>query len=136
MKEPQNTISFNEAKEMQQEYIKTRANSLNKILDKEKIIKGKDVIDVTFDLETLKEYIAYVEEEAEKKGLKGLGLRVCLGAYNKNEKVKTPGYSTVFFMPTYQSKSNKNSNLTVSNEIIEGVSGLNKGISGLPPHNL
>jgi hypothetical protein len=138
---PKNTISYEEAKGLQQEYIKTRANSLNKILNNEKKIQGQDARDVSFDLESLKQYITYVEAEAGKKGLKGLGLRVYYGAYKKtNETVKNSGYSTVFFMPTYQPKSetsavNRDINSS-ADEVIDGVDGLNRGTNGYPPNDL
>ena len=129
---PKNAISYKEAKGLQQEFLTTRANTLNKALNFKQKIKGQDVRDVTFDLQEMKQYIAYVEAEAKKKGLNGLGLRVYFGAYPKNDtKTKSPGYSTVFFMPTHQSKSSKG-----QDEIIEGVDGLNRATNGIPPNDL
>ena len=129
---PKNAISYKEAKALQQEFLTTRANTLNKALNSEHKIKGQDVRDVTFDLQEIKQYIAYVDAEAKKKGLNGLGLRVYFGAYPKNDtKTKSPGYSTVFFMPTHQSTSSKG-----QDQIIADVAGLNKGHLGIPPNDI
>ena len=149
MEKLKGTISYKRAKILQQEYIKTRAVFINEYLDKvnhlkkeglvEKNKKIKDVRDVTFDLETLKQYIAYVEKEAKSKGLKGLGLRVYLGAYPKGDtSVKDPGFTTVFFMPTHQpaAETTKENNFFYwfEDEIIDGAYGLNYGSAGRPPH--
>ncbi|MGB0880301.1 MAG: hypothetical protein ACPGTO_07015 [Polaribacter sp.] len=156
-------ISYERASDLQKNYIETRANFLNAYLDsinyfgrnqkrnqqnqedglvaneKRKIIE--DVRDVNFDLKILKQYIAYVEKKAKEKGLKGLGLRVYFGSYPKNDTlVKHPGFSTVFFMPTYQpepetSKANKFFYWN-HDEIIDGTDGLNVGHQGIPPNDL
>ena len=120
------------------ESINSTPNKKEGLVKKEnKIIE--DVRDVTFDLETLKQYIAYVEKEAKSKGLKGLGLRVYLGAYPKGDtSVKDPGFTTVFFMPTHQpaAETTKGNNFFYwfGDEIIDGVDGLNLGSGGRPPH--
>lgn len=155
VKKPKNgTITYKRAVQLQKEYINTRANVLNKHLNsinhfkqEQTLVKEnkiiEDVRDVTFDLNTLKQYIAYVEKEANKKGLKGLGLRIYLGAYSNDEKdprVKTPGFSTVFFMPTHQPKE-KESNVNNfyfwhHDEVIVDIDGLNLGNGTPPPNNL
>ncbi|MEO9570690.1 MAG: hypothetical protein ABJH82_12945 [Polaribacter sp.] len=148
------TITYKRAAQLQKEYIDTRATILNKHLNsinhfkqKQTLVKEdkfiEDVRDVTFDLNTLKQYIAYVEKEANKKGLKGLGLRVYLGAYSTNDndpRVKTPGFSTVFFLPTHQpneEESNaKNFYFWHHDKVIDGIDGLNFGSGTPPPNNL
>ncbi|MFK8059645.1 MAG: hypothetical protein AB8B78_06080 [Polaribacter sp.] len=144
---PKEAISYERAAVLQKEYIKTRATFLNEILNNNGHFKKdenlvEDVRDVSFNLETLKQYIAYVEKEAKKKKLKNISLRVYFGAYPKNDtEVKTPGFSTVFFMPTYnKGQKNKNTNnffyQSDDDEVIEDVDGLNAGHQGIPPNNL
>jgi len=151
------TITYERAYKLQRNYIETRAKFLNAYLDsinyfdnnQNKGLAGdgkvndtiQDVRDVTFDLKTLKKYIAYVERKAKKDGLKGLGLRVYLGAYTKNDTlVKDPGFATVFFMPTHQPepRSSKANNFFYWNEdeVIEDADGLNLGHGGNPPNDL
>ncbi|MGJ8744113.1 hypothetical protein [Polaribacter sp.] len=151
IEKPKTTISYEKAKELQQEYIATRAKVLNQALNKNGHFKGvtiskekrfvEDVRDITFDLKTLKQYIAYVEQEAENKGLKGLGLRVYLGAYPKKDKEsKDPGFSTVFFMPTYQKASDSNKSnkfyYWFKDIVMKDIDGLNMGQGGKPPQDL
>jgi hypothetical protein len=154
-KPKESTITKERAIQLQKEYINTRANAINKHLYtinhfREKIEPLKnndqlieDVRDVTFDIETLKQYIAYVEKEGAKKGYKDLSLRVYFGAYPKNDKdsrIKTPGYSTVFFMPTHKPQHNESAArsfyFNAKDQIIDGVDGLNFGNGTPPPHNI
>ena len=130
-------ISIKEARVLEQEYVKTRANSLNVILKKKGLIESEDVRDVWFDLEALKSYIPYVEEEAEKKGIsKNLGLRVYLGAYPNDQKHLSAGKATVFFIPTQQLVSEKQDSFDLVNENLDEVDGFNFGTSGWPPNGI
>lgn len=126
---PKNAISYKEAKILQQEYIKNTVKPTVEAFKKIGVNKNEDIRDVTFDLDTLKEYIAYVEKEAAKKGITdGLGLRVYIGAYEKGE-------VTMFFMPTKKKETNIPS-LEPKFEIIENIQGLNRGHAGMPPKDL
>ncbi|WP_369048824.1 hypothetical protein [Tenacibaculum sp. UWU-22] len=130
---PKNAISYEKAKALQKEYLNTRVKSIQEAYKALGIEKKPDVRDVTYSLEGLKQYLAYVEKEAEKKGLKGLGIRVYLGAYKG-------GDVTMFFMPTHQ-KTPKASNVNnffyvAEDEVIEGVDGYNFGIGGQPPRDM
>jgi len=148
VEKPKQTISYEKAKALQQEYIKTRAKFLNEHLRGKGILKKaeeeEDVRDVWFDLKVLKQYIAYVEAEAKKKGHKNLGIRVVLGAYPNQLKHHDPGAATVFFMPTSRGDTNpkKASLLSIINfdgtddEYMEDVDGLNFGMGGKPPKDL
>ncbi len=131
-------ISLKEAKVLEQEYVKTRANSLNKTLKSKGVIENEDVRDVWFDLNAVKEYIAYVEAEAAKKGIKnGLGLRVYLGAYPNDQKHLNAGESTVFFIPTQQVASQTKNGDNIDNENMEDVDGFNWGQNGgYPPRGI
>lgn len=140
-KPPKQAISYKQAKVLEQEYVKTRAIPLNKILNEEGVIKGEDVRDVWFDLEVMKQYINYVEAQSKTKGYKGLGLRVYYGAYPKNAEAHDPGYATVFFIPTYRAKKGM---IPVSNFVQQDstnfnnkdLEGLNFGSNGHPPTKL
>ena len=72
---PEQAITYKKAKSLQQNYINTRANFLNKHLISEGALKTDDVRDVTYNLSTLKQYIAYVEKEAKKRGIAEEDLR-------------------------------------------------------------
>ncbi|WP_299678732.1 hypothetical protein [uncultured Tenacibaculum sp.] len=136
---PKQAISKKQALVLQREYLETRAKFLNEHLNSQGHIKGEDVRDVWYDIETIKQYIAYVEAAAKKKGYEGVGLRLYFGAYPKNyDRVKTPGYSTMFFAPTYKKKG------AVMNfvydhggdHLMDDVDYLNVGMGGLPPKDL
>lgn len=53
---------------------------------------------VSFDLKVIKDYIAYVEQEAKNAGVKADSLRIYLGNYGKRGKDKRR--NTVFLLPT------------------------------------
>ncbi len=131
---PKNAISYKQAKELQKEYIKTRVKPTIKAFKNLGIDKNEDVRDVTFNLKEVKQYIAYVEKEAAKKGITdGLGLRVYLGAYEK-------GDVTMFFMPTKKKEAlNGASNFFYfyqEDEMFDDIDGFNFGNSGKPPHDI
>lgn len=122
-------ISPEEAKELNQNFIKTRAKAIDVAIGK------KDAISSWFSLDDLKEYIAYVESEGKTKGITVNGLRIYFGAYAKND--SNPGksnFSTVFFVPT-QSKISLpgNEESKATNSDITEMDGLNEGQTGNPP---
>ena len=138
VQKPAQAISMKKAKTLQQEYISTRANLLNNLLQAKGTIQGEDVRDVWYDLEVIEQYIAYVKAEAKKKGYENLGLRVHLGAYPNEEGYHNPGNTTFFFVPTYQNTS-ASKNLVYKNSdniTAEGIDALNYGQGGNPPRNL
>lgn len=122
----------------QYNYINTGLNTTYGQPGDNKIVDNREV---WFDLENLKEYICYVEEESEKKGYKDLGLRVYLGAIPDEKDVP---HTTVLFWPTHRNKTNTESgnraansdeeeNDSNKNENSDGIDGLNYGTSGRPP---
>lgn len=147
--QPKETISYSQAKKLQQEYISTRANVLTEVLINNGTLgdNEEDVRDVSFDLTTLKNYIAYVEKKAQEKGITpdNLELRVYLGSYPKDYTAdgfdkNDQGKSTMFFLPVNKLKS-KPASKTASktnmpSDKLEGVDGLNFGGSGKPPRDL
>lgn len=54
---------------------------------------------ISFDIEVLKDYIGYVEQEAKKGGTRVDSLRVYLGNYGTSSS-KYPNKNTVFLLPT------------------------------------
>lgn len=149
---PSQTISASDAKKLQQEYIKTRAGVLKEALSGSGFLKEgeEDVRDVTFDLVSLKKYIAYVEKKAKEKKLnaENLGIRIYLGAYPKDYNkegfdIKNRGLSTFFFMPVklsnVQSRPAKGGafeSTSGGGSFLEGADGYNFGNSGRPPEDM
>lgn len=99
-------ISKEQARVLQKEFVETRGNVINKILEAEGRIKGQDCRDFWLPIDVLKEFILKVEKQAREEGrCEGLGIRIFSGAYPKDAKVKDAGYATVFLMPGYQKGS-------------------------------
>jgi hypothetical protein len=71
-------ITKEEAKELNQNFVKTRAKAIDSAIGK------KDAISCWFSIEELKEYIDFVEQEGKAKGIAVNGLRIYFGAYAKN----------------------------------------------------
>ena len=85
-----------------------------------------------FRLEELKNYIAYIENEAPDAN----GLRVYFGAYAKNDKnADKKALSTVFFVPTKPKVGSlqKDSVMLVDSSDITDIEGMNNGSTGHPP---
>lgn len=136
---PKGLITSAEAKELNQQFIKTRSKQLNKIIEKlDNKPNKKDSLSTWFSLEELENYIAYVKEQGVKKGITVNGLRVYLGAYKKNVKdASKNNYSTVFFAPTQAKKGvlqKSSSDYTESSSDIEDIDALNLGGQGDPPN--
>ncbi|MEZ4859495.1 MAG: hypothetical protein R2781_11865 [Flavobacteriaceae bacterium] len=130
---PTQTITVEEANRLEETYKQTRASILNDTLGYE------DTREFWFSLDTLKKYIAYVEQEGTKMGKKNLGLRIYLGAYPKQGNYPDPGYTTVFLVPTASAGTNplKQGFLPFedSQENIDSLGPLNYSQGGKPPHD-
>ncbi|MCW8980564.1 MAG: hypothetical protein OQJ83_04185 [Altibacter sp.] len=130
---PQQTISYEEANALEEDFIETRYNVINAALGYE------DTREFWFSLDTLKKYIEYVEQEAGNQGLENLGMRIYFGAYPQNSNYPDAGYSTVFLVPTTQQASSdlRKGFLPVqpSNNNIGGIPPLNYSQGGQPPTN-
>lgn len=135
LKLPKGLISPEKAKELNQQFIKTRSKELDKIVEKlDNKPKKKDAISSWFSLEELKNYIAYVERKAPDAN----GLRVYFGAYDKkSDETKKSNISTVFFVPTRaKSDTSKKGGFCDPDEggsDIDDLDGLNLGGLGDPP---
>lgn len=128
---PTQTISVEEANQLEEYYKRTRAQILNDTLGFE------DTREFWFSLDTLKEYIAYVESEAAKSGKTNLGMRIYLGAYPENSNYPDAKYTTVFLVPTAPASQNplKRGFLPIEeeNENLEDIPPLNFSQAGKPP---
>lgn len=97
---PKQIISLEEADSLYVNYKDRRATNIVK-MEAEYQEDGKPFVPtqfVSFDIEVLKEYIGYVEQEAKKGGVKADSLRIYLGNYGK-EKKKNARRNTVFILP-------------------------------------
>lgn len=132
---PKGLISSAKAKELNQDFVKTRGKALNKIVEKEEGHPHlKDAISSWFSIDELKKYIEYVESKSDKVN----GLRVYFGAYAKNDKQsQKKGLSTVFFVPTEPkvgaSQKDGVDDDDEGSSDIEDIEGLNDGTLGDPP---
>lgn len=124
-------ITPQEAKDLNQNFVNTRAKAIDVAIGK------KDAISSWFSLDDLKAYISSVEAEGKAQGITVNGLRVYFGSYSKNDKNPTKNnYSTVFFVPT-QSKKNTSSEegevTAVQSSDIVTIDPMNDGGIGYPP---
>lgn len=97
---PKQIISLEEADSLFVNYKDRRAASITK-MEAEYQEDGKPFVPtqfVSFDIEVLKDYIGYVEQEAKKGGVKADSLRIYLGNYGKHPK-KNTRRNTVFMLP-------------------------------------
>ena len=99
---PKEIISLDEAKELCENYENRRIPGILKFEMAENGSEEKFVPTqfVAFDLETIKGYIAYVEQEAAKANVQPDGIRIYLGNYGKEG--RDPNRNTVFILPTAQ----------------------------------
>jgi hypothetical protein len=129
-------ISAEKAKELNQNFIKTRGKALDKIVEKERGKPNeKDAISSWFSLEELKEFIAHVETEGKKNNINVDGIRIYFGAYAKTDKkVDKKALSTVFLVPTQPSVGSlQKEGAAATSTDIEGMGGMNDGQAGNPP---
>jgi hypothetical protein len=131
-------ITSKEAKELNQNFVKTRGKALDKIVETETGKPSKkDAISSWFSIDDLKEYIAYVEAEGKAKKISINGLRVYFGAYSKNDKTTDKkALSTVFFVPTTPKAGSLQKDGLLGGDggsDVEDIDGMNDGQTGNPP---
>lgn len=98
---PKQIISLEEADSLYVNYQRRRATNIIK-MEAQQQEEGTPFIPtefVSFDIDVLKTYIKYVEQEAKNGGTKTDSLRIYLGNYGKIGK-KYPRKNTVFIVPT------------------------------------
>ncbi|SDE59811.1 hypothetical protein [Cellulophaga baltica] len=107
VKAPEQIISITEAKQDYDNYTKKRAQLIEKIEDP--LEDGSKFIASRYgdyDIETVKNYIAYVEQEAKEAGVKVETLRFYFSTYPDkkdfpdHKKVKHPRQNSFFILPT------------------------------------
>jgi len=131
-------ITSKEAKELNQNFIKTRGKALDKIVENETgKPKKKDAISSWFSIEELQTFINDVVAEGKEKKITVDGVRIYFGAYSKNdEKQDKKALSTVFLVPTQPAVGSlqKDEALAVATSLdIEDIDGMNRGGVGNPP---
>lgn len=112
VKAPEQIISVAQAKNMYEQYSKRRAPLILRYEDS--ISKGEKEFDVArytyYDYATIKQYLAYIEQEAEKAGVEIASLRFYFSNYPDQEtfengkKVVHPRQNSIFLMPTVKSE--------------------------------
>ena len=90
---PDGLISQEEAIMFQNTYMQWRQENLHNAY------YSKMPTSFTFELDRLKQYIAYIEAEAERLGHSDLALRVYLAAYPPGYKDNDYSETTIFFAP-------------------------------------
>ena len=130
---PNGLISPAEAKELNQQFVKTRSKELDKIVEKlDNKPNKKDALSTWFSLEEIKNYIAYVESNAPDAN----GLRIYFGAYKtKSGNADKSNVTTVFMVPTTESKGSMQKDGLGGGDPsdIGDLEGLNSGSLGNPP---
>ena len=124
-------ITAKQAKELNQNFVKTRSKAIKKAIGK------NDALSTWFSIDELKKFIYDVEEEGKAQKITVNGIRVYFGAYPKDDAVKKKdNMSTVFMVPTQPFASSLQKNGGDEDEggdDIEGMGGLNMGTQGDPP---
>lgn len=101
VKPPEEIISLERAQKMYASY-NERFEALTEFRDGE-----EDARYGWHSLDFYKNYVAYVEQEAAKVGIKVSGLRLYYAAYPEdNESGEQAGYQTYLFLPTYYDAKN------------------------------
>lgn len=119
MSAPSKCISVTEAKDLQDNWVASRA------VDIELAQGFVDAREFLFSLADLQEFLDYVKEQSEEEGILNPGVRIYFGAYDN----ATSDKATVFLAPT----KNVTSMGVVANNY--NLKPLNSGLSGFPPTN-
>ncbi|PPK94820.1 hypothetical protein LY01_01573 [Nonlabens xylanidelens] len=130
-------ISNKEANRLEENYKKLLYNgSRDSLIDANGEVY-KDTREVWFDIEELKNYIAYIEQHGKDNNYDQLGIRVYLGT---KEPIKDgKAVTTLFFYGTGHANGLTSQRSTTQSALdtnIPGIDGLNKGTSGMPPKDL
>lgn len=131
MSQIEGLISKKEARKFQKRYIKEK---LKPLCEK---IGFEDGVEFTFPLNRIKDYIEYIETHAKDENYKELGLKICLGAYEKKVSDEGPK-TTIFLVPTAKGcgKIKKNKEAKIDEEEDPIVNEENDNIYTLRAMNL
>jgi len=116
MTKPKNCISEEKARELQDNWVATRAKEIERV-------QGPDQREVIYSIAELEEYLAYVKALSNEQGIKEPGIRIYFAAYN-DDKSKL---ATAFLAPTKSSEINADNNYDIDP--------FNWGQGGWPPRN-
>lgn len=117
MKKPAKCITTEAARTLQDNWVDTRKEPIDRALGFE------DAREVFYTVAELEEFLSYVKEESEKQGISNPGIRIYFGAYNNSDSNK----ATVFLAPTVSDDKNSENNYKIES--------LNEGQLGWPPKN-
>lgn len=124
-------ITAEQAKELNQNFVKTRSKAIKKAIGK------NDNLSTWFSIDELQKFIDGVKKEGKDKGILVNGIRVYFGAYPKDDAVKKKdNMSTVFLVPTQpyaESMQKDGGEGDEGGNDIEGMGGFNDGVQGNPP---
>ncbi len=131
---PSQSITYEEANVLEEEFKRTRSRVIDASLG------YQDTREFWFSLDTLKDYIHYVEHRAKKQKLTDLGIRIYFAAYPNDGESHDPGYSTVVLVPTSRTGVNPIQQgfapIAAEDENIENINALNYSQGGKPPKDL
>ena len=109
---PSQIISVEQAKSMYDQYTDRRAALIQRFEDS--VQPGEKKFDVArytyYDYKTIKQYLAYIEQEAEKAGVEISTLRFYFsnypdkGQFEDGKKIVHPRQNSIFLMPTLNSE--------------------------------
>lgn len=142
---PKQAINYDDANTLEEEYKITRWQILNDTL-KLRTPDGRPTVDTReflFSLDTLKQYIDYVEYHANEMGYSNLGIRIYNAAYPKGSASPDAGFSTVVLVPTGNKIDTQKAGFWVNtstsllmNDNINSLKALNFAHAGKPPKDL
>lgn len=115
MIKPSNCITVAEARQLQDNWVATRA------LDIERSQGSADAREFLFSVAELQEFLDYIKRGSDVDTPPGV--RIYIGAYDKVDSDK----ATVFLVPTIGTSAGANNNYKLQP--------LNQGITGFPPKN-
>lgn len=117
MKKPVKCISIEAARALQDNWVESRKEPIDRALGYE------DSREAFYTVAELEEFLNYVKGESEKQGISNPGIRIYFGAYNSDKSNK----ATVFLAPTKGDDKSFENNYTIEP--------LNLGQNGWPPYS-
>lgn len=117
MSKPAKCISVAEAKELCNNWVKTRASVL------EQSSGAQDACDFMYSVSELEEFLAYVKSKSEEQGISDPGVRIHFAAYDNDESDK----ATVILAPTKGTTANAPVNYDIEP--------MDRSTTGWPPNN-
>lgn len=123
MEIPQKCIPVEEARELQNNWKKSRGKAIEAGQGYE------DTREFWYSLDELQEYLDYVREKSKEQGVKNPGIRFYLSAYSKLPKKKS--FTTIFLAPTRENEDEVE--VEEVNENNYEIAPLNTVAGGWPP---